>query len=142
MKILALAVLASLSLPFIKGVAFAENPAASALGQDPLTEQIRRKAIQPNGGVTSVVRLGSGQTVELKVVELDVQPVGGAKTVSFSAPADALAKLKPVDGLVEKKKAAKAARSDGEVKQAVDQAKIIKKDGWSAVRAVGHRSAL
>lgn len=125
----------------LSGSASAENPAASELGQDPLTEQIRRKAIQPNGGVTSVVRVGSGQTVELKVVELDVQPMGGAKTISFTAPADALVKLKPAAGLVEKKKAVKSGKTE-DVKQAVDQAKIIKKDGWSAVHAVGHRSAL
>lgn len=62
-----------------------------AIGSDPLTKQILSKAAQENGGVTAVVRLGTGQSVELKVLE-----------------AAALAPLKPAEGLAEKAEKPKA----------------------------------
>jgi len=66
------------------------------IGGDLLTKQILLKAAQENGGVTAVVRVATGQSIELKVSE-----------------AEALAPLKPAEGLVakaEKPKAKKPSR--------------------------------
>lgn len=109
------------------------------VAQDPLTRQIHRKAIENGGGITSVVRLSDGRTLALKIVELDVQQVGGAgsKTVAFSAPGDALSGVAPAAGLLPKRGAAKRQKPP---KQAVEQARTIKKDGWTGGR--GHRNPL
>ena len=80
-------VLALAALP-----AGAETPAAQTVG-DPLTRLIlSRQLTQADGGITGAVRIGSGQTIELKAV----------------TEKEALSGLAPVEGLKPAKSAAKA----------------------------------
>lgn len=97
------------------------------LGQDPLSQQIRRKAIQVDAGITTAVRLGDGRTIKLQAVD-------GEK---------ALEGLKVAEGLAEKKKSkGRKAKPRKEPKAAVEQAGAIKKDGWLFRRGSGHGGAL
>ncbi len=51
---------------------------SAIVSQDPLMRQIlHRQLTRKNGGVTSVVRLATGQVIALKVVELNGQPIQG-----------------------------------------------------------------
>lgn len=83
-----------------------------AIGNDALTRQILAKAAQENGGVTAAVRLGTGQTIELKLADVSSAPIA-APALAPAAPSPGLA-LSPAEGLVakaEKTKARKPPRS-------------------------------
>jgi hypothetical protein len=69
--------------------------------QDPLMRQIlHRQLTQPNGGVTTAVRIASGQTIELQGPDADAQPAEELKdALNSGAPQDPLGGLKPEAGL-------------------------------------------
>lgn len=112
----------------LKTAAFAAMMAATALTasaevtaptvtHDPLMRQIMsRQLTQDSGGVTGAVRIGSGQTITLQVI-------------------DPLAPLKPAPGLVAKPAKAKPARK---IRRADEQLKKMsgeKRDAdWSGVK--------
>ena len=93
------------------------------LGSDPLSRQILTKTAQENGGVTAAVRVGSGQSIELKLAE--VLPSANAAPITVKmAPAatEAYLALKPAAGLAPKAAKAKAKKPP---KHAVDQLKHV-----------------
>jgi len=86
--------------PLSTTTAWTSRAESSLAGQDPLLRQIlHRQITQRNGGITAAVRIGSGQSIELRLAELDNMPVTELKNAS-GAPVDLLAALKPTAGLV------------------------------------------
>ena len=97
------------------------------LGNDPLTRQILAKTEQANGGVTAAVRLGSGQTVELKLADISSAPYAAPLAPAAASPLEA---LKIADGLV-----AKPAKPEAKDKKASRRAsaqlkRIARRRGW------------
>ena len=100
---------------------------------DPLTRQImHRNMTQANGGVTAAVRIASGQSIELKVVELYLGAPADAKAPAAAAQpaANPLGGLDTASGL---KAAAKTKKSRLD-KNANDQLKTVDKQGWKTGR--------
>ncbi|MFI5361697.1 MAG: hypothetical protein ACHQ49_06985 [Elusimicrobiota bacterium] len=56
-------------LALLLSFAAAAARADMILGNDPLSRQILSSTSQENGGVTAAVRVGTGQSVELKTVD-------------------------------------------------------------------------
>lgn len=104
------------------------NPAL--VSQDPLMQQMRRRQLtQPNGGVTAVVRIASGQVIELKLVDLDIEPVSGPKdglSPGAAAP-NALRGLDPHPGLADRE--GKNSRKNRPIKRASEQLKVLEDEG-------------
>lgn len=73
-----------------------------AIGNDPLTKQILAKAAQDNGGVTAAVRLGTGQTIELKLADISSAPAPATLAPAATTP---LLQLSPAEGLTAKAEA-------------------------------------
>ena len=75
---------------------------SSLTSQDPLMLQIlHRQLTQRNGGITAAVRVGSGQSIELQLPDLDAEPTEDIKDALNPGPsADPLDGLKPAAGLV------------------------------------------
>lgn len=95
------------------------------LGNDPLSRQILTKTAQENGGVTAAVRVGTGQTIELKLIEANASTSANPFTVKMApAATDAYLQLKPAAGLVAKPAKAKA-KKEKAPKHAVDQLKKV-----------------
>jgi hypothetical protein len=93
------------------------------LGSDPLSRQILTKTAQENGGVTAAVRVGTGQTIELKLVEVTSSPSAAPITVKMApAATSAYLALNPAPGLAPKPAKAKAKKAP---KHAVDQLKHV-----------------
>lgn len=135
-----LLVLALLTLLPARGRAESAVPSGVAVSQDPLAEQIRRRElVEPNGGITAVVRLGSGQVIPLQIVNLDMQPLSGALPKTPADEKAALAALKPQSGLLPATRAA-SRRKGKPVKAADKQLRHIQKNSWSD--AGSHASAL
>ena len=111
-----LAVIAS-ALLFTALGARAELP--QMLGNDPLTRQILTKTAQANGGVTAVVRVGSGQAIELKLADISASPVPAQMAPAAASP---VLNLKPAAGLAPKASKVKAKKPP---KRAVDQLKHV-----------------
>lgn len=66
---------------------------------DPLYPQYVEKTKQPNDGIDSVVRVGSGQAVHMEIADISSAPFAAP----LAAPVrDPLAPLKPVAGLAPK----------------------------------------
>lgn len=97
----------------------AQTSAASA--GDPLMKQIMSKQLtQNNGGVTGVVRIGSGQAISLSIVDPLSPQLSGEPLKDAVADPKALAGLKPAAGLVAKpaKRAkTKARRADEQLRK-------------------------
>ena len=89
------------------------------LGTDPLSRQILTKTAQANGGVTAAVRVGTGQSIELKLTDVSSTPF--AAKMAPAATAAYLA-LNPAPGLAPKPAKAKAKKAP---KRAVDQLKHV-----------------
>lgn len=116
--------------PGASGLAAQTNPAL--VSQDPLMQQIRRRQLtQPNGGVTAVVRIGSGQVLELKLVDLDVPPVSGLKDCpnSSTASTNPLGGLSPRPGLIPQDSKSSRSRKRRAVKKASEQLKALEQQG-------------
>jgi len=75
---------------------------SSLVSQDPLMRQIlHRQLTQHNGGITAAVRIASGQSIELELVELDIKPADQLKDLPNAARmADLGAGLRPAAGLI------------------------------------------
>jgi hypothetical protein len=93
------------------------------IGNDPLSRQIMSKTAQENGGVTAAVRVGSGQVIELKMIDTAVAPAAQLAP----AAATPILNLKPAAGLVAKPiKPKKAPRTT------VEHLKVIAKEkSWT-----------
>ena len=98
------------------------------LGNDPLTRQILTKTEQANGGVTAAVRLGSGQTVELKLADISSAPFAAPMAPAASSPLEA---LKIADGLAPKpaKTGAKGKKKDSR-RASAQLKRIARRRGW------------
>jgi hypothetical protein len=100
------------------------------LSQDPLIDQIRRRQItQADGGVRAVVRIASGQSIELTVTDLGSAPLPGLR--------DSLKPLKPAPGLLPPALKAPPARHS-DVRRPSEQLKAIERQGprqsWGGVQ--------
>jgi hypothetical protein len=93
------------------------------LGTDPLSRQILTKTAQVNGGVTAAVRVGSGQVLELKLVDMTAAPFGAQMAPAALSP---VVELKPASGLVPKVSKVKAKKAP---RRAVDQLKHVSTPG-------------
>jgi hypothetical protein len=91
----------------IAGVCVQAEPVAPLIAHDPLTSMImKRQLVMPIGGITGAVRIGSGESIALKL-------------------SDPFVTLKPAEGLVEKPEAKtprKARRAVEQLKKAADRA--------------------
>lgn len=105
----------------------------AVVNQDPLMSQIfRRQLTQKNGGVTAVVRVATGQSVELQVPELEMALSGAA--APSQASASAAAKALNVHSDLAPKTPAKAAKRRAP-KAASEQLKDVHKKGWDEKNA-------
>ena len=99
--------------------AHAEMP--QMLGSDPLSRQILTKTAQANGGVTAAVRVGTGQSVELKLADVTAAPAYPVKM----APAATQAYLSLNVAPALAPKPAKPAKAKKAPKRAVEQLKRV-----------------
>ena len=88
------------------------------LGTDPLSRQIMTKTSQENGGVTAAVRVGTGQTIELKLDDMSSAPFPAQMAPASSSP---VLPLKPAAGLAPKSSRTKKKAP----RRAVDQLKHV-----------------
>lgn len=107
----------------------AASNGSAAVGQDPLTRQIlRRQLLHPNGGVETVVRLGSGEALKLQSPELgtagDVIPRSGT-IVRRKASQNALSGLKAHPDLLKARRGPGA--SGKTIKKAPEQLEHIER---------------
>lgn len=103
------------------------HAAAEATAQDPLSRQIfTRQITQDNGGVTAAVRVGSGQAVELKLIDVNAAP---AELKDAVADPKALTGLPTASGLTPAKATRKAAKKRP-ARRASEQLKAVRRAGW------------
>ena len=96
--------------------------------QDPLMRQIlHRQLTQRNGGITAAVRIASGQSIEIKLPDVDAKPTEELKdALNSGSSGDPLAGLKPEAGLVARQKQPAAADGPKAAKPKA-QLKVIEK---------------
>jgi len=98
------------------------------VSQDPLLRQIRDIQVrQKNGGVTAVVRIASGQTIDL---QLDIRPANESSDGPDSgAPDNASAGLRPFAGLIAGADKPSVPARSGEISKPSAQLKVMAGQG-------------
>ena len=103
------------------------NPALAS--EDPLTRQILRQVTQPTGSVKTFVRVASGQSIELKSVELELEPLSGARGAGSAASSrDPRSGLSVAPGLLPRQQRA-AGRNGRDIKDARAQLRKVDRQG-------------
>lgn len=127
--LLILAFMASLAV-FAVSPSLAEplrQPHPLITDQDPLMRQIMRRHLrEANGGITAVVRVATGQSIELQLVELGTMSVLGPGALARPA-GGTIQKLNPAEGLLPRKE--KPAPKKRKVTKAAEQLKALKRQG-------------
>lgn len=116
---------------FAVGPSFAEPAGqnqAFVSGQDPLMRQImHRHMTRADGGITAVVRVATGQSIKLQVIDLGTMSLLGGQR-ALTEPADgATPSLRPAKELLPKKE--KSSPKKRKVTRAAEQLKTLKKQG-------------
>ncbi len=110
--------------------------ASTAISEDPLTRQIRRRKLtQPNGGIRAVVRIASGQSIELKIVDLDLPSVAELRDAPSSGSSQGSLKGPiPAEGLgpQERWEASKRSRA---LRKAAEQLEKLHEQGLRQARS-------
>ena len=96
--------------------------------QDPLMRQIlHRHLTQENGGITAAVRVATGQSIKLQVLDLGTISILGGQPALTRSAGGAIQGLKPAKGLISEKE--KPSPKKKKVTKAAEQLKALKKQG-------------